>query len=135
MKTAIARLFLLLATVLIVAHVVMPHHHNGMPVALFVDHHEDCDTSAEETHCLLETIYIQNQPVKPDMLAFLLLPVAGLLSLFFFIPCLTDAGAWPFRRKPYLIFSYTAFLSRSLGMRAPPTHLFPKALSGTPFCL
>jgi hypothetical protein len=126
MKKAIARLFLLLATVIIVAHVVTPHHHHGMPVASFVDHHEGCDTSTEEAYCLLETIFIQTQPVKPDLPAFLLLPAAGLLFLFFFIPCLREAEAWSFRQKPYRIASYTAFVSRSLGMRAPPTLPFPK---------
>jgi hypothetical protein len=145
MKRALGISFLLLANVITLVHSVVPHHHhNGIPVAFAITHHEHSDiehdhhlhdtaqpvkqegdshkhTIAEE--CLLQTVYVK---INHGERAFRLMdngfdPFFCLFVLYatYSIPEITDYGL-PFWQKPYLISYLTEYISQSLGLRAPP---------------
>jgi len=98
--------------VLILAHVVIPHHHN------------DDGNMIEE--CPLKVVYARLDNHKslidlchdydiqyPVLLVISVNPVDEITSL----------KGLPFRQKPYLPFYPTGYISQSIGLRAPPVEL------------
>ena len=134
MKRAIAISFLMLATITIVAHAVIPHHHHAqIPVAFATAHHHDthehdsthnCDCNTHE-HCNFEDCLLFNTIVRANNetqikqftdFAYAALPLFSVYST----PDIDNAFGLPFRQKPYLISYLTEYISQSLGLRAPP---------------
>ncbi len=144
MKKAIAFIIILLANVMMLAHIFIPHHHhNQLPVAVLVDchdhdndkhehhHHNQTDSNNESKHstsqdnfedCLLFKTVIRfcddSQPIQ----TIVQLDYPG------YFDCLppsindieiTDYGN-QFYPKPFLQSYYTNFITQSLGLRAPP---------------
>jgi hypothetical protein len=145
-KKAVSFSFLLLASMILLAHSLIPHHHhNQIPVALNIanhehgsdathDHHHHDDAAPAEHNdnshgheviedCLLEKAFVRigsdRQAFQTLDFNFDLLPC--LLPLFsgYSISQITDNGL-PFRQKPYLQSFHTDYISQSLGLRAPP---------------
>ena len=139
MKKAITFSFLLLANIVLLVHVSIPHHHHDKAAVCFLATH--CADS-EETHkhapdsgcqqhddgntieeCPLKAVYVRLENNK--LLVDLSLendfqyPVLFLLSINP-IDKMVDLKGLPFRQNPYLLPCYTDHISQSLGLRAPP---------------
>ncbi len=145
MKQAITLSFLLLVNMIILAHVIIPHHHNKVPVALTSLHHEHSGNAMYKHHHQ-DTVPVEHdgnhhgQDVVEDYLLQHVFSRLGnnkqtcrsldfnfdllycIVSLFseYSIPQITDNDGLPFREKPYLLSFHTEYISVSLGLRAPP---------------
>jgi hypothetical protein len=144
MKRAISLSFLMLANMFLLAHVVIPcqHDHDTIICACFLtDFHADCAKSHEHTHdtdrqhhnddfpteeCPVDTdvdLYVRHAKIKPDVeFCFDGAVKYPVLSLFPMNPVveITDPEGLPLRQKPCLLTGHTGYISRSLGLRAPP---------------
>ncbi|MDR2917252.1 MAG: hypothetical protein LBV74_20860 [Tannerella sp.] len=143
MKRTIAISFLLLANIIILAHVVIPHHHhNGMPVAfckisLSDDNseythsfHSHSDGENDHSHesdanCTLCQLYIRaDLNNSPSSLTSALANFHIDIPTFCLdISSLTDIQGFeslPFRHKPHIISYHSHYIVHSLGLRAPP---------------
>lgn len=143
MKRTIAISFLLLANIIILAHVIVPHHHHeGMPVAFckisFSDDNSERTHSSHshsngkddhshdsEVNCTLCQLYIRAE--INSSLSSLASALANLHIDFpvicYNISTLTDiqeSEGLPFRQKPYTISYHSHYIVHSLGLRAPP---------------
>lgn len=130
MKKAVAISFLLLANIVILAHVIVPHlHHDRVPVALssHIEHEAPLNDMQDHTgmeDCLLSQVYARmdnerqlSQSIDFDISLF------PLLSLFLPEGSFSETTyleGFPFRQKPYIKSFHTTFISRSTGLRAPP---------------
>lgn len=148
MKKAIALSFLLLASIVVLAHAVIPHHHhNQIPVVVCNNHHELESTTNRHHHhndthpidqcadpdghchgviedCLLAKVFVRvsydKQASQSLGIDFNLLPCIVSLFSGYSIPEIDDDIGLPFRQKPYLLSYHTEYISVSLGLRAPP---------------
>jgi|AGTN01.2.fsa_nt_gi hypothetical protein len=145
MKKAISIVFLLLATIAILAHAVVPHHHHdGIAVALFESHCTDCSESHHDDHdhecnheanphqhendntleqCALNKVYIRSDssPKIINLVSF----DCGQSLLFILSRIIDKLGlanevGLPFQQKPYIESYHVIFSSNSIGLRAPP---------------
>jgi len=144
MKKATGILFLLLANLALLAHTVIPHHH------LDAHHISICDllpsVDANNSHCahhdmdgqdhganglgddcILNGLYIrvasghhsssgEDHPSYDDT-------ADGYPSVCAIVNPSTmywDEGGRPFRHRPFLLSSYSRYITSSLGLRAPP---------------
>jgi len=142
MNKAISILMMLCATMILFAHAVVPHHHHDN-VACFIspveDHHHDCcdhdseqtkenDTHGEDGTCLLSdflaiipdnykqenlNIELSSNDIPANILALLVVPSEENKK--------PSTSSEAFRRKAPPESSYEHFISRSLGMRGPPS--------------
>jgi hypothetical protein len=144
MRRAISLSFLMLANMFLLAHVVIPcrHDHDTIICACFLtDVHADCEKSHEHTHdadsqhhnddfpteeCAADTdvyLYVRHTNIKPDV-EFCLNRAVQYPVLFLFpmnpVVEITGLEGLPFRQKPYLPTCHTGYITRSLGLRAPP---------------
>jgi len=134
---------LLFANIFLLAHVVIPHHHHEDAVVCFLDtHNEDC----EETHnheqcdnqdhkhdspavpdkcCIIDNVYFSaHNNVKTthrsqtnyDCGQVLYALISNSLNLQDGI----DNTAIYSQENPYVPLFYTEFITRSIGLRAPP---------------
>lgn len=145
MKKAVGFLFILLANIVLLAHTVIPHHHNRNDVdSCNLWHHKLAGDAGKCCHfhtpqtdpgkeneppvlsfeeCLLDRIYIRFanhshtlEPTDSD---------PGLALFLFYLPGRLVAiqpvdRPLPFRQKPYPQSCYSHSVARSAGRRAPP---------------
>lgn len=118
-KKAIVLSFLLLASTMILAHAIVPHHHSDVDNC----NHSHCHGNIK--NCSLATVYIKFNNDKQIC--------QTLDSNFDSFPCFLalfpnystssslaiDLGL-PDKQKPYLSSYYTEYISQSSGLRAPP---------------
>ncbi len=141
MKRIIAIGFISLATMVIMVHAIVPHHHHGgMPVPLSSEvcktkhechGHGDChdaddghshDHSSED--CLIHDLYFRLENEK--QIKYLNVADFSQVLHFIIVFCedLTfkalEYGNLPFRGIPYSESYHTVYITHSLGLRAPP---------------
>jgi len=128
---------LLLANTMILAHAVIPHHHNGVVASVcgfneasehvhFCSHGHDSNTNQDVEDCVLSDLYLHvsqdDNPHAPSDTE--LFTNWDYSSLFAVVPNhkieIKDYGNLPFRQKPHIISSYNHYITCSLGLRAPP---------------
>jgi len=148
-KKAIALSFLLLANIIILAHAAVPHyHHNQIPVALNVFHHEHNDATHGHHHhhhpddtapvehnenahshaqiedCLLEKTFTRigsdRQSLQTLDWDFSQFPCLFSILTSNSIPEIYDDIGLAFSQKPYTLSHHTNYITQSLGLRAPP---------------
>ncbi|MDR3188951.1 MAG: hypothetical protein LBT94_07190 [Prevotellaceae bacterium] len=139
MKKALTLSLLLLANIAVLAHSAIPHHpHEGIPVIItgvctaddeaapdhrYCHHHTEPDDATTIEECPLEAVYVRTADSERQ----LDMPVCDIFLLLC-APCLTsgsvdvqaDLLAAFFVQKPFVSSYYSAFVARSLGLRAPP---------------
>ena len=139
MKRAIALSFFWLANIILLVHVVVPHHHHDLSTVCFLLSHcagneethkhasdSDCQQHDDENsreECPLKNVYVklENSKFFVDLNldkhfqypVLVLFPVKSIVKI-------TDSGNLPFRQKPCLLSYCTEFIARSSGWRAPP---------------
>jgi hypothetical protein len=138
MKKALTLSFLLLANIAVLAHSAIPHHyHNGVPVAVAgvynADSEEACTYDCRRHHhepnnatiedCLLENVVARTVNDEQQLDAsgsnvFLLLWTFYLPSGSVSVP--EDLLSISFVQQPFVQSYHTTFVTRSLGLRAPP---------------
>ena len=133
MKRAISLSFLLLASMIILAHAFIPHHHHDDVVHVVAVHHAqdgqmpDRQPSDDAHKYWLLTITKarlghdkQIYPSHDFGLSIDLSPCFLTLLLNNTIPQINDNDDFLFDYYPFFLLSYTDFIARSTGMRAPP---------------
>lgn len=145
MKKATGFLFLLLANLALLAHTVIPHHHQdahhiSICNLLTADdalnsHCAHHDINGQEhganglgDDCILNGLYIrvatgryslpsdEGHPLYDDT-------VTGYPFIYSVVnpaTVLRDDGGRPFRHRPFLLSSYPQYVTCSVGLRAPP---------------
>jgi hypothetical protein len=122
MKRLIALLFLLIPSVIILGHAIIPHHDDNN--ILLHQGNDNADEHNGAVSCLLSQVYVkinkEEQLFQAVDFDFDFVPC--LLSLFSgsLVSEITDLISLPFRQKPYLRFYHAELISLSLGLRAPP---------------
>ena len=143
-KKMIALSFLLLANAAMLAHAVICHHHDIIPVSLTAVHCEHDGNSCDHHHhdtqpvgqcnyqgchdeianCSLTIVYARftNNKQVSQLLSFDFNQLPCILIPFsdYSAPQISDDANLPFRQKPYLISYHSEYISQSLGLRAPP---------------
>lgn len=142
MKRIIAISFLSLATMIIVAHAIIPHHHHdGIPMLLssqmhktMQERHHDCSCddihSQDDNHCHSnEECPIYDYSVIPENERIINASSNNdIFQTFTFIVLLhknpiieiSEYRNLSFREKPYSESYHTVYITNSLGLRAPP---------------
>jgi len=121
-----ALLFFMLASVSILAHNVIFHHHLDDIQHIVQCNHTHCHGNIED--CSLAHIYVKpyvyNQTFLPHNYDFEydFEPLPCFFTLFsgYSIPQIAEDIGLSFRQKPYLISYHSKYISQSLGLRAPP---------------
>lgn len=123
MKKIISILFLLLTSIAVVVHAVVPHHHHNKIFTSVVDflgedtnslfNHHDVKFVHHVNDVVISTYHTQQSTV--DVLPLYTHPIGDLI--FHQADYLSGI---PIILKPYLTFSYSAVITNSLGLRAPP---------------
>jgi hypothetical protein len=123
MKKIVALFFLLIPSIVILAHAIIPHYYDDI---LLVQESGKADEHDESESCLLSQVYIKINKEEQlfhfvDFNLFSSL-FSCLSSLFLVNPVakITELEGLPFRQKPYYLFYHLEFISHSLGLRAPP---------------
>jgi hypothetical protein len=122
MKREVSMLFLLFASVIILAHTfISHHHHDGIPIKITATHHDN-----DQPDDLYETDidYVRFRIEKRDFQLFdyhfnVPASILALLSDNSILQRTDETGLF-FRQKPYLLSYHTAFITLSIGLRAPP---------------
>jgi hypothetical protein len=137
MKRIIAIGFISLATMIIMAHAIIPHHHHdGIPVALSSEicqaknecHCHDADYAHSHNHpsedCNINDFYfrLENERLSKSFNVVDFSQALDFGMLFYENPILKVAEHvnLPFREKPYIESNHTVYITQSLGLRAPP---------------
>lgn len=139
MKKVIALSILLLANIVLLAHAFVPHHHHeNIPFCIGLhcidsnlahDSSSDCDPNNHKGNdssgdCLIDNVYTRitndRQVVDSSDNDYIQLP--HFLLLFCSDCCIriSNTEGRQIELKPYLYSYHTLFLTRSLGLRAPP---------------
>ena len=138
LKKAISLFFLLLANVIILVHIAIPHiHHSNTVVCFGVTHceeHDEAHSHSHDTGCHthddgegLEECPLKEQYVRFENITSLAdyglhnvqYPVLFLFAINLVVE-ITDLEGLPFRQNPYVPLFYSEFISQSIGLRAPP---------------
>ena len=125
-KKALASTFLMLVSMVILAHAVIPHHHHdGIPVVAAHNENEGNTTNHDtDEYWLLSMVKVRlgndKQTFQSLDFDYNLLPC--FLTLFSDqSTCqIKDDVGLLFRQKPYLLSDHTKFIACSKGLRAPP---------------
>jgi hypothetical protein len=133
MKRVTALTFLLLANIIMLAHIFVPHcDYNkisvNIPLSVIQSENDNNCCACKAFHhshdtdieCLLSQIYarLENDD-KPTALADFILLSYPFVSVNNFIPT-TNTEFLSIQYKPYLLPHYCAFIFQSKGLRAPP---------------
>ncbi|MDR1553033.1 MAG: hypothetical protein LBS69_06180 [Prevotellaceae bacterium] len=133
MKRAIALTFLLLANIIMLAHIFVPHcDYNKIsataPLSVIQSENDSHCCSCEDFHhshdtdmeCLLSQIYarLENNDKTTTLADFILLSYP-FVSVNDSVPTI-NAESLSFHYKPYLLSYYCAFIFPTIGLRAPP---------------
>lgn len=143
MKKATGILFLLLANLALLAHTVIPHHHPDAHHIYICDlvpaedannsqcaHHDmdgqDHGANGLGDDCILNGLYIRvasghHSSLGEDHPSYD--TADGSPSIYSIVNPSTvrrDEGGRPFRHRPFLLSSYSRYITSSLGLRAPP---------------
>ena len=140
LKRAVSLTFILLANMVLLVHVIIPcqHDHDTIICACLLS---DLDMDSEKAHeqpldseshqhgdgCPMEEcsvdLYFRHKKVKSAIDFSLNRDVQFIVSFLFSI-CpvveITDLEGSALRQKPYLLTCHTVYITRSLGLRAPP---------------
>ncbi len=144
MKKATGILFLLLANLALLAHTVIPHHHpdahhisicNLLPAEdannIHCAHHDmggqEHGANGLGDDCILNGLYIrvasghqssseEDHPSCDDTAD----SYPSICSIVNPSSVRWDEGGIPFRHRPFLLYSYSQYVTSSLGLRAPP---------------
>lgn len=143
MKRTVSIVMMLLASFMILAHSIVPHHHHDqVPVALVhlhdgaVDAHSDAPGHAHhhgeaDEDCLMSDVLggavlrMLDGDFSLELQEGLSVPLFPVLTFFVLSTSLlevdpeSDVGL-PFRRRPYILNHYTDAVVRASGQRAPP---------------
>ena len=125
-KRVLSLSFLLFASMLILAHAVIPHHHHdGIPIV--AAHQEDDSNQPNhetEENWLLTIVKVRmgndKQMCQSFYFDFRFLPYSLTLFSDNQTPHFKDDIVLPFRYHPYILHFYTGFIARAIGLRAPP---------------
>jgi hypothetical protein len=143
MKRIIRLSLLFLANIVVLAHVVVPHHHHGRVIVSIcnifsiddvLNHkHEDCLLECDEyehSECFLNEDCILNELYTRSNVSSANSNDSDLTNFYidFHIIChdiipiirIQDYNELPFRQKPYINSCYSHYITHSLGLRAPP---------------
>ena len=141
LKRAVSMTFILLANIVLLAHVIIPCQHDHdtiicacLPVDLDMDNektHEQplgADSHQHDDGCPMEDcssdldLYIRHKKVKSaiDFCLYGFQQPASFLFSICPIVEITGLEGLPLRQKPYLLTCHTDYITRSLGLRAPP---------------
>ena len=122
LKKAIALTFLLLVGTIILVHAVITHHHHdGIPVIVASANHDDSHPDDPNS---TEIVYVRLGNDKqmcqsPDFDHDLLPCLLTLFSDYATYQIKNDVGSL-YLQPPYIQLLHTAFIARSIGLRAPP---------------
>lgn len=143
MKRTVSIVMMLLASMMILGHSIVPHHHHDqMPVALMhlhdgtVDAHSDAPEHAHhhgapDEDCLMSDVLggavlrMLDGDFSVEVQEGLSAPLFPTLAFSFLTVSLlevepeSDIGL-PFGRRPYILNHYTDAVVRASGLRAPP---------------
>ena len=128
MKRALSLCFVMLATIHILAHAAIPHHHHdGIPVVIAHLQHEGKMPNHDSGENWLLTTYKTRLGNDKQIIqsynfffSFDLLPCFLTLFLDNTITLLHDGVVLQFGHYPFFLFTYTDFIVCSSGLRAPP---------------
>lgn len=122
MKRAVAISLLLLANLCVLVHALVPHHRHDRVVVLEVLHHEgaDHDSGGCET-CVLDNAFTSEEIKRShDQSCACCHAAVAVIPDGYCLPDIHDEGGEAFRPKPPVITYHDEYLTRSLGLRAPP---------------
>ncbi|MDR2927747.1 MAG: hypothetical protein LBV41_06060 [Cytophagaceae bacterium] len=130
-KKVISLTFLVLASMVMLVHLFIPHHHHSQnSVAVCTNHHEDTDADNHcqdaVDDCFMQQAYVKN--MEDNRLTFqtpdfaLTLCYLSLFAENLILPI--DDDCLPFKQKPFSPLFYTDYVSQSIGLRAPPACWF-----------
>ncbi|MCL1937384.1 MAG: hypothetical protein FWF52_03185 [Candidatus Azobacteroides sp.] len=124
MKKALVLILLSLVNTMILAHAVIPHHHEDIQA---VGHCKSLHCHGNANDCSLTEGCLKFDNAKQSVQSsdFHLNLPSSFLSLFpiYSIPSLTDDKGISFKQKRHLLSFRTEYISRSCGLRAPPFEL------------
>ena len=138
LKRAISLSFLLLANMLLLAHLVIPHHHHEKTGMCFLrhcqdsneaHHHQHQDTQAHQHEgnaasdkCSLDNAYApaNNHKKITGSAAHNKYDCSFLITNNLRIQEFLESTLKTFRLKPCVLSVYTDYIVQSLGLRAPP---------------
>jgi hypothetical protein len=134
LKRAISLSFLFFANVVVLAHVAMPHHYHEKTGVCFSIHCKDCreahchEPNETSTHhhegnpssdkCSFDNIYIPE--VKNEKYAACLHVKFDYGFVQIANANFVENAIMYFQQKSYVPFFYSYYISRSIGLRAPP---------------
>jgi len=139
LKRAISFSFLLLANILLLAHLVVPHHHhehlsvcfcdfqcNDIEVCTHTQPHEHEKNSIPQKCCFIDNAYPPaNNNIKHTCRPHKNCDCGQVFFALIATPLYThdfvDDTIIHFRQNPFVPLFYSEFISQSLGLRAPPT--------------
>jgi len=121
LKKATALSFLLLAGIIILVHAVITHHHHdGIPVIVASANHDD--SHPDDTNNT-EIVYVrlgnEKQTLQSPDFDCDFYPLSCLFSDYATYQIKNDVGSL-YLQPPYIQLLHTAFIARSIGLRAPP---------------
>ena len=138
MKRAIPLSFLLFANVILLAYLVVPHHHHEKTGACFADflckdgnekhHHEPTNKHEKNSfpeQCCFDVYVLTGNNTKPACRFHKKcdcghhLPYATILTTLYTCDFVDDTVIY-FRQNPFVPLFYSEFISQSIGLRAPP---------------
>jgi hypothetical protein len=131
MKRAISLSFLLLANIVLLAHVLIPcqHDHDTIICACLPEDRCETNDTGNDEDCPMEEspmdvdLFVRNKNINSVNDFCLNGAIQHPVLLFFANNSIVDTDdleGLPLRQKPYLLTGHTDFISRSLGLRAPP---------------
>ncbi|NQU33935.1 MAG: hypothetical protein HQ521_11920 [Bacteroidetes bacterium] len=132
--------FVVVANILLLANLVIPHHHHESEICVDVSHCEsdnvkhddsstkhdhDHDSTSKTDHCALNQVYIvATDNVKQDYSSFIFscsnYELSDYLALLFHDESQESQLDITFNEYHYSLNSYYNFISTSKGLRAPP---------------
>jgi hypothetical protein len=125
MKRIVALVFLLIPSIVILAHAIVPHYDDN--ILLVQESGKSGEHDAQES-CLLSQVYVKINKEEQlfrfvDFSLFSCL-FSCLLSLFAVnsLAKIADLEGLPSGQEPYCLFYCLEFISHSLGLRAPPVY-------------
>jgi len=123
MRKVVALSLLILANIIILAHITIPHHHHNGFVVLICDFSATNDAKEHLTEeCILDEFYFRSDSSQNSFLSSVFY-IEGFPVICNVVTSQLEIQNYDnltFRRKPYFLSYHTEYISQSLGLRAPP---------------